>query len=280
MATFMPGVQDQPVETTRPAAADRAGDKAPDPLARLKKMSTTAGVGSQEYVAVNPMAVATLLLGFATLLVFLHDVLLLIPLAGVVCAVIAWRQIHNSNGTQTGRLMVLAGLVLCVTVGGGRLAWNIIGGWASRADKAEIQRQISELGTHLRHQEYQAGRDMFTQRFKERVSPQKFADAFAFKDQQGNPVGGGIKGMEWNGRVEFEDDPQAKTRLAYTMAFFSFNNAAEPGRVTVVLLKEGDRWMIDDMPLMFPREKKPAAGARGGAAAPSGAAAPGAAGNR
>ncbi len=262
----MPEVQDKPVGTTRPASPARAGDEAPDPIARLKKMSTTAGVGSQEYVAVNPMAVAALLLGVASLLVFVHDTLLLIPLAGIVCAVIAWRQIRNSNGTQTGRLMALAGLVLCLAVGGGRLAWKVIGGWSSTADKAEIQRLISELGTHLRHQEYQAARDRFTPRFKQRVSQQQFVDAF--KDMQANPVGGGIKGMEWNRLVEFQEDPELKTRLAYTMAFFSFNNAPEPGRVTVVLLKDGDRWMIDDMPLMFPRDKKPPArGAGGGASA-------------
>jgi hypothetical protein len=257
----MPEVQDKPVDMTRDTtAAARAGDDAPDPLARLKKMSTTAGVGSQEYVAVNPMAVAALLLGIGSLLVFVHDVLLLIPLAGIVCAIIASRQIQNSNGTQTGRLMALAGLVLCVAVGGGRLAWRMVGGWSSRGDKAEIQRLVSELGTHLKHQEYQAAHDMFTQRFKDRVSAQRFADAF--KGMQTNPLAGGIKGMEWNGLVEFEDDPQAKTRLAYTMAFFSLNNAPEPGRVTVVLLKEGNRWMIDDMPLWFPRETKPPA--RGG----------------
>src|SRR5687768_10470858 len=147
---LMPEVQDKPVGTTRPAPAARAGDEAPDPLARLKKMSTTAGVGSQEYVAVNPMAVAALLLGVASLLVFVHDALLLIPLVGVVCAFIAWRQIKNSNGTQTGRLMALAGIVLCVAIGGGRLAWKAIGGWSSSGDKAEIRRLISELGTHLR----------------------------------------------------------------------------------------------------------------------------------
>jgi hypothetical protein len=98
----MPEVQDKPAESARPATAGAPhdGGDAPDPLARLKKMSTTAGIGyGQEYVAVNPVAVAALLLGVGSLLVFLHDVLLLIPLAGVVCAVIAWRQISNSNGT-------------------------------------------------------------------------------------------------------------------------------------------------------------------------------------
>src|SRR3954464_12472461 len=94
----MPQVESTPTEP-RPVPAREAGDDAgaaPDPLASLKKMSTTAGVGSQEYVAVNPGAGAALRLGVASLLVSRHDVLLLIPAAGVVCAIVAWRQISNS----------------------------------------------------------------------------------------------------------------------------------------------------------------------------------------
>jgi hypothetical protein len=273
----MPEVQDQPAESTRPAAAAARpeGGDAPDPLARLKKMSTTAGIGyGQEYVAVNPVAVAALLLGVGSLLVFLHDVLLVIPLAGVVCAVIAWRQIGNSNGTQTGRFMAAAGLGLSLCLGGGRLASKALGGWVNQNDKAEIRRLISELGGHLSREDYPAAYAMFTQRFKDRVTLQRFTDAY--KDLNANPVGGGIKGMEWNGLVEFEDDSQTNSRIAYTMAFFSFRKVDEPGRQTVVLLKEGDRWQMDDLPTMFPRDKKPGGAGGAGAGAGAGPAGPGA----
>jgi hypothetical protein len=268
----MPEVQEKPVESTRPAmsaSAGRPGEEARDPLARLKKMSTTAGIGyGQEYVAVNPAAVAALLLGLASPLVFVHDVLLLVPLAGVVCAAIAWQQIRNSNGTQTGRIMALAGLVLCLAIGGGRLAWNVIGGWANRADKAQIEKLISQLGEHLSHEEYQAAYNMFTPPFQQRVGLQRFTDTY----QQANahPDGGGIKGMEWNGRVEFEEEAESKARIAYAMAFFSFRKAEEPGRIMVVLRKDGGRWQLDDVPAMFPRDKK-AAGAAGGGASGGGA---------
>jgi hypothetical protein len=173
--------------------------------------------------------------------------------------------------------MAAAGLVLSLCLGGGRLAWKVVGGWANSSDKAEVRRLISELGNHVSREDYRNAYAMFTQRFRDRVSPQKFADAY--KDLNAHPVGGGIKGMEWNGLVEFEDDRQSNTRVAYAMAFFSFRNTNEVGRQTVVLLKEGGRWQIDDVPAMFPRDKKPggAAGAGPGAAGP-GAAGPGAAG--
>lgn len=264
----MPEVQDQPAKSTRPATAGapRGAGDAPDPLARLKKMSTTAGIGHQEYVAVNPVAVAALILGLASLLVFLHDVLLLIPLAGVVCAIIAWRQIRNSSGTQTGRLMAFAGLVLSLCLGGGRLLWKVVGGWTNSADKAEIRRLIDNLGDHLSREQYSAAYGLFTDRFRERVSEQRFTQAY--KELNAHPVGGGIKGMEWNGLVEFEDNRQSDIRLAYTMASLSFRDVDESGRQSVVLLKEGDRWLIDDLPAMFPREKK--AGGGGGGIDPSG----------
>ena len=253
----MPEVQEKPAESTRAAAGREtsAADEPADALASLKKMSTTAGVGSQEYVAVNPMAVAAFLLGVATLLVFLHDVLLLIPLAGVVCAVIAWRQIANSNGTQTGKLMALAGLVLCLGVGGFRLGSKVIGGWSSRGDKAEIQRLIGQLGEHLNHEEYQAAYSLFTPRFQQRVSLQRFTTIY--RDLAAHPQLGGVREMKWNGLVYFEEDAETNTRLAYAMAFATFKKAPEPGRQSVNLLKEGGKWLIDDLPAFFPREKKP-----------------------
>src|ERR1044071_7201619 len=41
-----------------------------DPIAALHRMSTTAGVGSQDYVAINNLAIAAALLGLGTALAF------------------------------------------------------------------------------------------------------------------------------------------------------------------------------------------------------------------
>ena len=88
-------------------------------MSRLKKMSTTAGVGSQEYVAISPLAIVTVLTGVASVLAFLADVLLVVPLVAVVCGIIAWRQVRSSNGTQTGIGLAALGMLLALLLGGG-----------------------------------------------------------------------------------------------------------------------------------------------------------------
>src|SRR5687767_9287806 len=74
-----------------------------EPLAGLFHMSTTAGRGTQEYVAINHTAVAAFLLGLGSLSALAHPILLLVPVAAFVCAIVAVRQINRSNGTQTGK---------------------------------------------------------------------------------------------------------------------------------------------------------------------------------
>src|SRR5271155_3285734 len=83
-----------------------------DPLLHLHKMSTTAGLGSQDYVAVNVTSVVAVLFGLASLLAIASPVLLVFPIVGVALSLIALRQVRNSNGTQTGIALAVLGLVL------------------------------------------------------------------------------------------------------------------------------------------------------------------------
>ena len=55
---------------------------AADPLSKLHKMSTTAGLASQQYVAVNIAAVMAALLGVASGLSVFSPLLLVIPIVG------------------------------------------------------------------------------------------------------------------------------------------------------------------------------------------------------
>src|SRR4051812_40853266 len=95
--------------TNGPASATTAP---PDPLRSLHKMSTTAGVGSSEYVAINGMSIAAAICGLASSLSLLDNTLLVIPLAGIFFGIIALRQIASSNETQTGRLLAWSGILL------------------------------------------------------------------------------------------------------------------------------------------------------------------------
>ena len=112
-------------QTLEPAGS---GNGEVDPLERLHKMSRTAGVGTQDYVAVNSVSVAAMMLGIASALALLDRTLLIVPLAGVICAIVALRQIVHSGGTQTGRSLAWIGLVLCLLFAGGQIARQIIGG--------------------------------------------------------------------------------------------------------------------------------------------------------
>src|SRR5687768_15951322 len=100
--------------TDSPRTAAAAAAPPADPLARLHHMSNTAGITSQEYVAINLPSVFSTLLGLASLavLVFHQWVLLVIPLAAIAFGVAALRQIRDSNGTQTGRAFAWVGIVL------------------------------------------------------------------------------------------------------------------------------------------------------------------------
>ncbi len=75
-------------------------------------MSTTAGLGSQDYVAVNVTSVVAVLFGLASLLAIASPVLLVFPIVGVVLEPDRLRQVRNSNGTQTGKGLAILGLVL------------------------------------------------------------------------------------------------------------------------------------------------------------------------
>src|SRR5437762_797964 len=91
---------------------------APDPMTRLYKMSTTAGVGSQDYVAINNAAIVSVILGLCTALAFLGIPFLIVGAAGIVFGIIAIAQIRHSNGTQGGIGLAVLGILLSLALAG------------------------------------------------------------------------------------------------------------------------------------------------------------------
>src|SRR5215212_974195 len=103
---------------TEPQPAGRPYDRS-DPLASLHKMSTTAGLGSTDYVEVNGTAIAALVLGLiSAVTLFNEPLLLVVPAAGIVTAIFAFRQIARSNGTQTGSALAVGAILLSLGFGG------------------------------------------------------------------------------------------------------------------------------------------------------------------
>ena len=97
-----------------PGPGENATTNDAEPLGHLYKMSPTAGVATTDYASINSASIATMVIGAASVLAVLNPYMLFIPAAGLICGVIAVRQIRDSNGTQVGRGLAWGGLLLCV----------------------------------------------------------------------------------------------------------------------------------------------------------------------
>src|SRR4051794_31568703 len=97
-------------DPTPPAPPPGAAPPDDDPLAHLHKMSTTAGVSSQDYVAINIPSLVAFVLGLASVLAAVFPVALLLPALSIAFAIASLSQINRSNGTQTGRGFAYLGI--------------------------------------------------------------------------------------------------------------------------------------------------------------------------
>jgi hypothetical protein len=237
------------VRPGKPGAADE-----PDPLASLHKMSTTAGVSSQEYVAINIPSIIAPVLGLASLVAVLNPVLLVVPLAAIVTAVAALRQIRESNGTQTGRAFAWIGIALSLAIGGFVFAGAVAKQFQNRADRQAIISKMEELGRLLHGRQYEQAYAMFSPRFQNRINRATF-DA-NWELNQKYPELGAISKMEWNRtNIDFKDDPDSGARVGYAAAWVRFEKSSEPARYIFEFRKSGPDWLIDDAPTVFPAER-------------------------
>jgi len=241
-------------------ALDSGSPQAPDPLAKLHHMSTTAGLGTTEYVAINPMAVASILLGLASSLCLLDNILLVIPVAAIICSLIAIRQIRNSNGTQTGKGLVTLGLVLAIGFAGfigSRAATAAI---RTRADREAIASLVDDLGKRLKNSDYDGAYTLFSSRFHDRIKQQVFVDRWTyFRDKSV----GNVSNLEWNKQAAFEYDRATGVPMAYSIVIMSFPKLADPSRQEVIFAKSPEgKWEIEDLPSLFPQQMQGQAGTK------------------
>jgi hypothetical protein len=230
-------------------------------LAALHRMSTTAGVSAQEYVAVNLAAVAAVITGLATALIFLSPLWLAVPVVAIVMSIVALQQISHSNGTQTGRLLAWGGIVLAIGITGVQLG----GQYMERATKQPLRNEVlatcDALGQALMAEDYQKAWGMFSDQFR----ATKKIDFKAFRQQlaslQASSEVGKIKSLKSNGLVDVQGGPSAAT-----MIVVNWDKAARVGRYVIVMGKRNGVWQIDDLPLLFPTpmQAPPSGGASGG----------------
>jgi hypothetical protein len=276
----MPDLQPQTSSGHSPHGAASLPTEPDDALSRLTKMSTTAGVGSGDYVAINTLAIASLILGFFSVFTPLlgSSLLQVIPLSAVVTALVAWRQIQRSNGTQKGKALAAAGIALALLIGGGTLVAKAVTALTYAPETSKICTIIEKLGNEIagagaatpapstqpasrpttRSAEYidrmiQVDRHyhtaylMFSDKFRSRVSEQRFIEVWS----QVNRSASGVESMEWNGHIDFTTDTGSGAPQAVVMAWMRLKDPNEVVREGMIFTKEAGVWEIDDVPNLF-----------------------------
>src|SRR5690606_9827237 len=133
-----------------------------DPVTGLHRMSTTAGLGSGDYVAISGLAVAAILLGLSSVLALLHPVMLIIPIAAVIFTIMAVVKIRGSNRTQWGIPLALLGGVVAVLVGGYVLTTQLSAQTAEQRDQREVAALVDQLEAFIMAGEFDAAYRLFT----------------------------------------------------------------------------------------------------------------------
>jgi hypothetical protein len=226
-----------------------------DPLAKLHKMSTTAGLGVGDYVAINPMSVATLVVGLASAAAMLDPILLAVPVVAIVLGLAAITQIRKSSGTQGGLSLAIVGMIAAVGFTG------LVGyrEFTRRATE-KIERQavvalVDRFGETVLGGKAGDAWELFTPTFHEAFDRQQFI--LICGTLQHGPAIGSITSMKSNGFVKFDtySENNAKDQFAQTMMVVTFKSKQDGSsfndRYDVVLRKVGDAWKIERLDTFF-----------------------------
>lgn len=237
-----------------PSASSQAGD----PLASLHHMSMTAGLGSTEYVAINVPSVVALLLGIASVAVLLGDVMLLVPLAGLVCGIVAVRQIHNSNGTQSGRGLAWAGIVLSLAFAGLWTTLTVRDYLARQRARTEIGQLVDRFSDAVKASKWDEAWSLFSPEFKLRIKDNQATFRAAIQRIQAIQTGSTTRPVLKltqikAGTVQFSPTGEAGGPLLLS---FEDDPAPKPLGAQYRRGEGAAGWQLDDLPALFqpPRE--------------------------
>src|SRR5688500_18355240 len=200
-----------PTDTQTPPQNRADSPTGDDPLSHLHKMSTTAGLGSTEYVAVNGPAVFALIFGLFSVLALFENILLIVPLTGIVCAILALRQISQSNGTQTGRALAIGGLVLSLVFGGYVVTNQLTEASRTRADREQIAAVVDQFGQDIVAGNYSAAYGKLAPRLTARVTPDQFERTMAPRRE--SSVAGKLESAKTSSLFHFQTDPNTGARV-------------------------------------------------------------------
>jgi len=238
-----------------------------DPVTGLHRMSKTAGVGLQDYAEVSPFAIWSMVLGLASWLVFFGPVLYVVPALAFTFGVVAVVRILRSNGTQTGLLPALLGIVLSMGLSGLSGYQWLQTHRTETADRAQLAKLVSKLNAAVVGGAYADGYELFDATFRSRVSREAFVERFSAL--QSSPVYGRITKIDWNGIVLFEVAQGSGIRMAVTKLLITIESGGQSGidRQSIQFSRTPEGWRIRDIPVFFPTETKTVEGRQRGAGA-------------
>ena len=241
-----------PAGATAAAAAPSAD--AADPLHNLYRMSRTAGLGAGDYVAINNTSVLAFLLGLGGVLALLTPLLVIIPIAAVVCGAIAIVKIRSSNGTQSGVAFAGLGILLGLAFGGVAVGQMVLANVERRNDEREVARSIKSLSDLITAEQYgQAYQSLFSEQFKKEFPEEVFTTRW----ENVKRSTGALASITWGGRTEFDYQRATDTHRAYCLAVFKFQNIDDPSPLAITFVDQGGEWMIERIAnLLDPVEEK------------------------
>lgn len=216
-------------------------------------MSTTAGVGAGDYVAINAASVAAALLGLASALALWVGVFLALSGAGIICGLVAIRQIRNSNGTQGGIWLAAAGLGLSLLFAGTTFAREWRRQVANREDRQQIKQLVAQLETKFKSASWGDAYAMFDGWYQSRVSREQFETRFAKIVE----ALGQIQSARTTGVIEFDRIPGGQ-RTAETKLVVQFARLPGPERYYLRLHKgDAEAWRLQFLELVPPEAPAP-----------------------
>ncbi len=229
-------------------ATPSAAAGAPDPLHNLYRMSRTAGLGSGDYVAINNTAVLAFLLGLAGVLALLSPILLVVPVAAVLCGVLAFLQVRRSNGTQSGLAFAAVAVLLGLGFGGVALGKMTLANIEKRDQERQIGQVVKRLHDLVLAEQYgQAYEALFSEQFKQEFPE----DVFITRWENVTRGAGAIESISWGERAEFELVAGTNTRRGHATMIFKFEQAADVSRLSAAFVRQGDEWVIERISGLF-----------------------------
>ena len=254
-----------------------------DPFSHLHKMSTTAGLGSGDYVAISGPAIACMLLGVASALVlFDASIFLILPALGLFCGVWGWISIAQSNGTQTGREIAVLGMLLSLGFGGYFTLNRTLSSMKTHANESQIVNLLHDLGSDLKEagsqqaqadhpkakqsdeerldhlqkaeQAYHAAYELFDSDFHSKFPEPQFAGAWTHVNS--NPYWGFISRIDWNKVLSFDVNPVDGSQQATGMILFYITKSNEPLRLSMGFRNDHGKWLVDQLPDFFAVQEK------------------------